>query len=107
MKITDDKSRIERILKYIDYCIILHSLLIACDDGADHEWLYEEEDTSDVDDNTRAPTARDMLYRPIPKGSSKDERRTCLQRYFEHKEYISLNMYNRNIYFNPCFATHA
>ena len=57
MKITDDKSRIERILKYIDYCIILHNFLIACDDDADHEWLYKEEDTSDADDSTRAPTA--------------------------------------------------
>ena len=87
MRVTDNKARMERILRYIDCCVILHNLLISCNDEVDLDWLDDEE-ASDVDDEVRAPTFGDMLYRPIPKGSTKDERRTRLQRYFEFKEYM-------------------
>ena len=89
MKITTDKSKIKRILQYIDCCIILHNLLIKIEDDGElaNEWL-EDDEVSDVDDSSRTPTPYDKLYRPIKKGSSNDKRRTRLQSYFEHKEYV-------------------
>ena len=77
-----------RILKYIDCCVILHNLLIKLGGDSEMDFFWnDDEDISDVDDCDRVPTATDMLYRPVPQGSSKDERRKRLQRYFEYKEY--------------------
>ena len=89
MKISKDKSRMVRILKYIDCCVIIHNLMINLGDDIDlvDEWL-DDDDVSDVDDCSRVPSSYDMLHRPVKKGSSKDERRKRLQRYFEFKEYL-------------------
>ena len=78
-----------RILKYIDCCVILHNLLIdlGTDGDLENRWT-DEEDILDVDDCTRAPSSYEMLYRPVVKGSMKDERHKRLQRYFEFKEYL-------------------
>ena len=88
MRITDEKESMKKILQMIDCCIILHNLLIPEDGGddVDEEWL-DNGDISDVDDDTRVPGPRDRLYRPLPQGSRKDERRRRLQTYLELKEY--------------------
>ena len=54
--ITEKKETMERILKYIDCCVIIHNLLVQSDPCPDH-WLDEnEDDVSDIDDSERAPT---------------------------------------------------
>ena len=87
MRITEDRKSMVRILKYIDCCIILHNLLIApCRTRTEKKWIDEEE-FSDIDDPSRAPSAKDRLKYSVNESGKKDERRRRLQSYFESKEY--------------------
>ena len=86
-RITRDKKSMRFVLQLIDCCVILHNLLLP---GADEENLpnwFDEEELSDVDDDSRAPTLADRLYRPIAPGCRKDERRRRLQTYLEFIEH--------------------
>ena len=87
MKITEDKKCLTRILKFVDCCIILHNLLLSTTTSEEEKRWIDEEDFSDIDDSTSAPTAMDILTRPL-RGIRNDERRTRLKSYFETKEYM-------------------
>ena len=86
-KVTSDKESMKQIVKLIDCCVILHNLLIPEEAPEDLDWYFDDGYTSDVDDSSRAPGLGDQLYRPIPPGSRKDERRRRLQTYMEYKEF--------------------
>ena len=87
-RVDPDEKSLLRILRVIDCCVILHNLMISNDSISDEEerWV-EEEYFTDIDDSTRAPSAYDMLNRPVPPGSTKDERRKRLHAYFQGKDY--------------------
>ena len=87
MRVTRDRKSMLRILKYIDCCIILHNLMIEGDKSSAHTTWINADDFSDIDDEGRAPSAYDRLYRPLRPGCTKDERRQRLKAYFEFKEY--------------------
>ena len=87
MKITEDEKCLTRILKFVDCCIILHNLLILTKTSEEEKRWIDEEDFSDIDDSTRAPTAMDTLTRPLC-GIRNDERHTRSKSYFETKEYM-------------------
>ena len=87
-RICEDKDSVKFILELIDCCVILHNLLIPEDDeDPEHLDWYDDEDLSDIDDESRAPSPSDMLYRRMPANSRKDERRRRLQTYLEFVEY--------------------
>ena len=83
MKITESKSSLRRLLKYIDASIILHNMLIDFNDEEEipEEW-YDWDDFSDVDDDARAPLGDDdELNCAIPRNAATDERRRQLTNY--------------------------
>ena len=89
--VTDDKESMMRILKLIDCCVILHNLMVPDEAPEEIEWYFDDGYTSDVDDESRAPRFDEELYRTIPKGSAKDERRRRLQTWMEYTEYCPIN----------------
>ena len=72
-----------RILNYIDCCVVLQNLLIdlGTDGDLENRWM-DEEDISDVDDCTCAPSSYEILYMPVVKGSMKDERQKAPTKIF-------------------------
>ena len=78
-KITERKSSIRRILKYIDCCVILHNMLLKWKDEAPEIW---EEDIPDVEEETFDNT----MSLPITEDMAKDERRQRLLVYY--KDYV-------------------
>ena len=87
MKIIEDKKHLTRILTFVDCCIILHNLLLSTETSEEEKRCIDEENFYGIDDSTRAPTAMDILTRPLH-GIRNNEIRTRLKSYFETKEYM-------------------
>jgi DDE superfamily endonuclease len=75
MQITEDKRSLAKILKYIDVCIILHTLLVKQKDPVLNEWL----DKNDIQDPLN--DEYNELNEQIPNHSAKDTRRKQLTNY--------------------------
>ena len=79
MKMTGYSKSMVRVLTYIDCCIILHNLLITpCNTNEENKWIDEEE-FSDIDDNDRVPSAKDIkqpIKRMWPKRQETSQTRT-------------------------------
>jgi hypothetical protein len=74
--VTNDPSSAERILDYIQVCVILHNMLV--DDAIEKEW-EREEDITKLDDPGSAPKEGwEELYEPIANCDPPDARRQQL-----------------------------
>jgi hypothetical protein len=82
MRITNDKNTLENIIRYIDATVVLHNMLIEFGDGDDPDapWSLEDEELSDIGDETRVPE-RDLLDLPTPQGAAPGTRRDQLKNY--------------------------
>ena len=85
--INGDRRSMRFILELIYSCVILHNLLIPEEKDLTDCERMDNEELSDVDDNSRAPRLSDRLYRPIRNGCRKDEHYRRLQTYLELMEY--------------------
>lgn len=81
MLITNDKTSLERILRYIDATVVLHNMIIEFGEDLDEDnpWNVNE-NLSDIDDATRIPE-RDVLDAPLPVGALPGTRRDQLKDY--------------------------
>lgn len=81
MVITDDPRSVEKILKYIDTCIILHNLLIdECDDDLPREW-YEGWTVGEVAGD---PTLEALLQQNDPKDTRRLKLLDYLRDFYFH-----------------------
>ena len=79
MVITDHKNSVRRILRVIDCCVILHNLLIDCNDEIPEEWLEDEDDGSEVG----FAIGEYEMAAPIHQQHENDERRRRCMEYFK------------------------
>jgi hypothetical protein len=82
MIITDDPRSVAKILKCIDCCIILHNILVNCNDEIPEEWWVELDDASDIASAIGNPELADI----IPLDAPKDTRRSKLLAFL--KDYV-------------------
>ena len=96
MCITNDKTSLARILRYVDATIVLHNMIIEFGEelSENDPWnVYET--LSDIDDAGRVPE-RDVLDLPLPAGALPATRREQLKNYVREHFVPSFNYRRRN-----------
>jgi hypothetical protein len=71
------RKSLQKIIRYIDACIILHNLLVGIKEDVPIEWMEDIEVLSDID----GCDSDDELNRAIPENQTPDTRRTQLMLY--------------------------
>ena len=86
MKITEKKSSLKRVLRYVECCIILHNFLAGFEsDDENNEWHDENDDVSDID----ASLAVLDINNEVSEQDSHDARRQIVYHFL--KEYTVIN----------------